>query len=786
MPKRRTTPEINRPLLTGSAVNAASGVVPNPAAQGDRVSAGPDIHIVANGTAKTVGRAGNRALLFDSGGATLAEYGTIAAALAAAASGDTVQPQAGTYTESFTIPAGVTVRGRGPATVIAGTVTLGDGAAIVDCTVLLDVDQAGDAVAVQGPGTGTGYIIGCTVAANNATGNGYALQRGAGELVARWSHLSAQSAGVESSPWDTRETLHTTTIASSIAARAMSLWNGTSNDAPPTDWNTVAFDDRSWAPAVAAKGGDTGGFGIPSAAGIWSTNRPRANEEECLLRHRLLLDEREIVSATLSVQYDDLGDTYVNGVLVHQDTSHSQGALDPPASVDVRTYITSGENVIAVHGKNRYALYARIGYLLTVNQRLAFPLVYACSIPHAGARSAAIPECGDRASWRTDYAMGATHADDWASGDSHHAAVTLGTNSAPELTLDGQELTLAAVLTPAEHTAIGDSPPHHAQAHGLSSEADHSDVESSARADGCVLVWRSAAGKHVYEEMATGGSWGSFAATAGYAEDVGDAANTTYTVTHSLNTWDVIVQVYDLDASPTEQVDATVKVISADAITVTFESAPAMDQYRVLVLAANVGIANTLTIEEADGTPSVAAGTLIVPNGTLTDNGDGSATFVTPDHDHSGDAGDGGILAAANLTSGTASSGQVLTADGAGGAAWEDVPASTGTALTVEEQDGTPSVANVSMIRVTNGTLTNSGSGIATLDFGSAATDGAAIHDNQAGEIHAVTEKATPASNDELLIEDSADAYSKKKVKIANLPGGGSGAMDVLMVQIFS
>lgn len=44
------------------------------------------------------------------------------------------------------------------------------------------------------------------------------------------------------------------------------------------------------------------------------------------------------------------------------------------------------------------------------------------------------------------------------------------------------------------------------------------------------------------------------------------------------------------------------------------------------------------------------------------------------DHDHSGDAGDGGTFDAANLTSGAATDGQVLTADGAAGAAWETPP----------------------------------------------------------------------------------------------------------------
>lgn len=98
-----------------------------------------------------------------------------------------------------------------------------------------------------------------------------------------------------------------------------------------------------------------------------------------------------------------------------------------------------------------------------------------------------------------------------------------------------------------------------------------------------------------------------------------------------------------------------------------------------------------------------------------------------------------------------------------------------GGSITVKEQDGTPTVASVTEIRVTNGTLTDEGAGIISLDFGSAATDGSAIHDNVASEIHAITEKTTPVDADELVIEDSADSYAKKRVQIGNLPGGGGG-----------
>ena len=54
--------------------------------------------------------------------------------------------------------------------------------------------------------------------------------------------------------------------------------------------------------------------------------------------------------------------------------------------------------------------------------------------------------------------------------------------------------------------------------------------------------------------------------------------------------------------------------------------------------------------------------------------------------------------------------------------------------------------------------------------------DGAnAIHDNVNNEIYAITEKPLPVGADILLIEDSADSYSKKRVQIENLPSSGAG-----------
>jgi hypothetical protein len=70
-------------------------------------------------------------------------------------------------------------------------------------------------------------------------------------------------------------------------------------------------------------------------------------------------------------------------------------------------------------------------------------------------------------------------------------------------------------------------------------------------------------------------------------------------------------------------------------------------------------------------------------------------------HDHSGDAGDGSTFDAANLTSGSATAGDVLTADGVGGAAWVAPAASSGTLITMFTVEGTLTVAS-SPLRIYN------------------------------------------------------------------------------------
>ncbi len=465
----------------------------------------------------------------------------------------------------------------------------------------------------------------------------------------------------------------------------------------------------------------------------------------------------------------EVAGSYDGPIEVRQVLGEVAGSYDGP--IEVRQVL--GEVAGSYDGPIEVRqVVAEVAYLYGLVQPV--PHVHGCIIPNAAGRAVAEPEYGDRASWRTDYDDGATHADDWVAGDSHHPAVTLGEGSAEELALDGQELTLAEVLTPTEHTAIGDAPPHHppvtlsaeaadvlalsGQELGLDTQATNTVLAGPTSGAAAAPTFRALSNADLPDPLA----FKTAASALGIVSGAVTATQNLHTITSETGTTDDLTTI-------TAAADRTLLVIQATAThTITVKH----------------GTGNISLNGAADFVLSGDKALLLYWNGTAwVDLGAGGAAGALANHDHSGDAGDGGTFDAANLASSAATDGQVLTADGSGGAAWEDAP---GSPLTVEEQDGAPSVGSVEKIKVTNGTLTDEGNGVVKLDFGAAATDGSAIHDNVAEEIHAITEKATPADDDELLIEDSADDWAKKRVKMSNLPGGGGGATDVLMVQVFS
>jgi hypothetical protein len=119
----------------------------------------------------------------------------------------------------------------------------------------------------------------------------------------------------------------------------------------------------------------------------------------------------------------------------------------------------------------------------------------------------------------------------------------------------------------------------------------------------------------------------------------------------------------------------------------------------------------------------------------------GAESSVLADHDHSGDAGDGGAFPLANLSSGAATAGQVATANGAGAITWEDQTGTAGVGgglIPFAPAGGTVAATTESRVTVVDDSLHNAFPGLTSLPDGTLlvvyrrATD----HTSAKGEIY--------------------------------------------------
>ena len=161
-----------------------------------------------------------------------------------------------------------------------------------------------------------------------------------------------------------------TTIVSSTDAKALSLWNGSGNDAPPSGWNAADFDDSAWGAAVEA----THDFAPPSGStAIWSSSLPQDGLEHCLTRQAAVLPAGLIRTATLTYRGDDFADVWINGVWVFKDSEGGvSGYIGPEVTINIdpAILIPGGTNLIAVWGRNGVAGSANkayVGYKLVVS-----------------------------------------------------------------------------------------------------------------------------------------------------------------------------------------------------------------------------------------------------------------------------------------------------------------------------------------------------------------------------------------------------------------------------------
>jgi hypothetical protein len=176
---------------------------------------------------------------------------------------------------------------------------------------------------------------------------------------------------------------------------------------------------------------------------------------------------------------------------------------------------------------------------------------------------------------------------------------------------------------------------------------------------------------------------------------------------------------------------------------------------------------------------NLGSGTLAELNAAITDAtlDDSSSTRAPTNHASSHQNGGADEIATATAAANAipkAGAGSTLDnawiADGADATAIHDNVAAEISAVTLK---ATPVTGDILLIEDSADSNNKKRVTIGTLPTGS---DADAIHDNVAAEISAITEKTTPISADLIIIEDSADSNSKKRVQIGNLPGGSGSS----------
>lgn len=163
------------------------------------------------------------------------------------------------------------------------------------------------------------------------------------------------------------ETIISDTTVNNPDIVALGLWNGSSNNAPPTGWKELAFDDGAWTAALEIVDAEfpplTGTKVI--AAEVYTSINLAATDEENLFRHSFVLPSGVATTATLNIKVEDkLLGAWVNDTLVGQElTNPGPGQHNLIFSVDT-ALLNTGDNVLALHIANA------TGYLLGASYSL--------------------------------------------------------------------------------------------------------------------------------------------------------------------------------------------------------------------------------------------------------------------------------------------------------------------------------------------------------------------------------------------------------------------------------
>ena len=215
----------------------------------------------------------------------------------------------------------------------SGDVLKSEGAGVVDWGDPLPAETEGDLLY----GTGAGW-------GNRAIGSvGQVLTPMGGVPV--WADVSATGSA--------QTTTTTESTSTSISNKVISLWNGATNDTPPSGWEDVGFDDSGWAAAV-PQPDDAASHPAPTGAAWITQNASPVVPQyyEWLLRQDFTLAVAAVTACTITWNIDDtLIGISVNGTNVAGYVSTDAGEIRS-TTVDPVLLNPNGPNVIAVQIQN--------------------------------------------------------------------------------------------------------------------------------------------------------------------------------------------------------------------------------------------------------------------------------------------------------------------------------------------------------------------------------------------------------------------------------------------------
>lgn len=149
-----------------------------------------------------------------------------------------------------------------------------------------------------------------------------------------------------------------TSALSGTAAKALSLWNGSSNNAPPTNWQDPSFSDASWSAAVLNSSYPSG----PDGSGqIWAEYPGVADTEQVLTRQTFTLPAGTITTATIRIFCVTFVGVWINGVFLPGSATGSDVTLTVPPSL----LLPGAANLIATHAAANSTLHT--GFFLRYN-----------------------------------------------------------------------------------------------------------------------------------------------------------------------------------------------------------------------------------------------------------------------------------------------------------------------------------------------------------------------------------------------------------------------------------